>query len=306
MGTPLFAVPALKALISDTGLEITAIVTQPDKPTGRGQNASQSPVKKVAMENNLPVLTPITVKNNLEFIEQLKNIQPDVIVVVAYGKILPQTILDIPKFGIVNVHASLLPKYRGASPISAAILNGDATTGITLMKMDQAMDTGAILATSEEIAIEKEDTTTTLSDKLSDIGADLLIEYLPKYLVGEIIPRPQNEMEATYVETIQKSDGKINWQEPAETVGRKIRGYSPWPGSFTNFNGKLLKILQAEILPESLAAPGTVWQTSDKYPSVTTSKGSLKIIRLQLEGKSATSGKDFLLGYPTFIGSLLS
>lgn len=306
MGTPLFAVSPLKALIADNRFEIIGVVTQPDKPTGRGQNQKSSPIKSVALENNLPVFTPNKIKNDPEFLNRLKNLQPDVIVVVAYGKILPQTILDIPKFGIVNVHASLLPKYRGASPITAAILNGDKTTGITLMKMDLAMDTGPIIATSEEIAIEMEDTTATLSKKLSDIGADLLIEYLPKYLGGEITPRPQDETKATYVKTIQKSDGKINWQETAEVIDRKIRGYYPWPGSFTNFNGKLLKILQAEVLTENPSTPGTVWQTLDKYPAIATSHGSLKIIKLQLEGKSGARGKDFLLGYPTFIGTILS
>lgn len=306
MGTPLFAVPHLKALISDSRFEVVGVVTQPDKPTGRGRALRQNPIKSVALENKLTVLTPSKIKHDLEFLNQLQNLQPDIIVVVAYGKILPQVILDIPKFGIVNVHASLLPKYRGASPIAAAILNGDSTTGITLMKMDLTMDTGPLIATSEEIAIESEDTTATLSEKLSDVGADLLLEYLPKYLSGKITPRPQDETKATYVKTIQKADGKINWQENAEIIGRKIRGYYPWPGSFTEFNGKLLKILQAEVLAENPVAPGTVWQIEDKYPALATTQGSLKIIKLQLEGKQATSGKDFLLGYPTFIGTILS
>jgi methionyl-tRNA formyltransferase len=306
MGTPIFAVPSLKTLIADDQFEVVGVVTQPDKPTGRGQGLSQSPVKSVALENKLTVLTPSKIKHDLEFLNQLKDLQPDVIVVVAYGKILPQAVLNIPKFGIINVHASLLPKYRGASPITAAILNGDKITGITLMKMDLAMDTGPIIATSEEVAIRPEDTTAALSEKLSDIGANLLIEYLPKYLVGEITPRPQDEMGATYVKTIQKSDGKINWQEDAEIIERKIRAYYPWPGSCTNFNGKLLKILQTELLPENPVVPGTVWPTLDKYPAIATIKGSLKISKLQLEGKSVTSGKDFLLGYPVFIGSILS
>lgn len=306
MGTPLFAVSSLKALISDNRFEVLAIVTQPDKPTGRGMGLHQSPVKMVALENNIPVFAPNKIKNNLEFLDQLKDLNPDVIVVVAYGKILPQVVLDIPKFGIVNVHASLLPKYRGASPIASAILNGDKTTGITLMKMDLTMDTGPIIATSEETAIESEDTTATLSDKLANVGADLLIEYLPEYLAEEIIPRPQDEIEATYVKIIQKSDGKMDWQENAGTLAKKIRGYYPWPGTFTNFNGKLIKILQAEVLSESPVASGVVWQTLDKYPAVATPTGSLKIIKLQLEGKLAISGKDFLLGYSTFIGSILS
>jgi len=306
MGTPVFAVPSLKALVSDNQFEVLAIVTQPDKRSGRGQNETSSPIKQIGLENNIPVFTPSNVKNDPEFLNQLKDLNPDVIVVVAYGKILPQLVLDIPKFGIVNVHASLLPKYRGASPITAAILNGDKTTGVTLMKMDLAMDTGPIIATSEEVAIEPEDTTLSLSDKLADVGADLLIEYLPKYLTQEITPLRQNDLEATYVKTIQKADGRINWQEDAETLARKIRGYHPWPGSFTNFNEKVIKILQVEVLPENPAAPGVVWITSDKYPAVATSKGSLKIVRLQLPGKGTVAGNDLLLGHSTFIGTILS
>jgi len=306
MGTPLFAVPSLKALISDNHFEIVGAVTQPDKPVGRDQNPKPSPIKQVALENNIPVLTPHKIKNNPEFVNQLKNFNPDVMVVAAYGKILPQEILDLPKFGIVNVHASLLPKYRGASPIATAVLNGDKTTGITLIKMDLKMDTGPIIAISREMAIEPEDTASALSEKLADVGANLLIQHLPKYLAGEITPRPQDEIEATYVKPIQKADGKIDWQTEAKILARKVRAYHPWPGSFTNFNGKLIKILQAEILDQNPVASGTIWQTLDKYPAIATPNGSLKIIKLQLEGKPATSGKNFLLGYPTFIGSTLS
>lgn len=306
MGTPLFAIPSLKALINSELFNVSTVITQPDRPVGRNRVLQASPIKQLAIEQKIPVLTPDKVKHNSELLEQLKQISPDVIVVAAYGKILPLEILDLPKLGIVNLHASLLPKLRGASPIAGSILAGDNFTGITLMKMAEAMDTGPIIATSQKVAIDPLDTTGSLSTKLAEIGANLLIESLPKYLAGTITPQPQDETQATYTKIIHKIDGLINWQTSAEEIVRKIRAYSPWPGSFTNFNGKLIKILQAEILTENPVAPGNVWQTSDKYPAIATPTGSLKIIKLQLEGKSATSGKDFLLGYPTFVGSILS
>ena len=242
MGTPDFSIPSLKALIDSPLFNIQAVVTQPDRPGKRGKQPLPSHVKEEAEKNNIDVLTPTKIKGDSEFIQKLKDLNPDVIVVVAYGKILPQELLDIPKFGIVNIHGSILPKYRGASPIATSILNGDKTTGVTLMKMALEMDAGPIIATSDPIAITKNDTTISLSEKMSEIGAEILIKYLPKYLAGDITPKPQNKAQATYVKLITKQDGAIDWQETAGVISRKVRAYWKWPSTFTKFNNKLLKI----------------------------------------------------------------
>ncbi|MFH1088277.1 MAG: methionyl-tRNA formyltransferase [Patescibacteria group bacterium] len=212
MGTPEFAVLSLQTLINNPSFDIKAVVTQPDKPIGRQGTPQPSPIKQLATQNNLDVITPEKIRHNTEFIAQLKSINPDVIVVVAYGKILPQEILDIPKHGIVNVHASLLPQYRGASPITASILNDDEHTGVTLMKMELAMDTGPIIVKSNPIKIEDTDTTASLTQKLMQVGANLLDQYLTQYLDGKIKPTPQDNTKATNVKIIHKEDGKIDWK----------------------------------------------------------------------------------------------
>lgn len=305
MGTPEFAVPSLQTLVDHPQIEVIAVITQPDKPIGRSHTPQPSPVKQLALAHNLPVWTPAKVKHNLDLLEQIKSAQPDVIVVSAYGKILPQDILDIPVSGIVNVHGSLLPKYRGASPIAGSILNGDAFTGITLMKMVFEMDAGPIIAVSQSMPIEPTDTTATLTQKLAHIGADLLSQNLVPYLTDQLTLIPQDETKATFVPIIQKEDGQINWAEDATVIERKTRAYSPWPSTYTFFTGKRLKIIQGEVLPETQEEPGKVWMTTDKYPAVTTGKGSLKILQLQPEGKSVMQGSDYLRGYPQFIGSVL-
>lgn len=304
MGTPEFAVATLSALISDGQYQIAAVITQSDKPMGRSKELVPSPVKKWAVAAGLPVLTPDKVKGNAELFEQLKALDLDAIVVAAYGKILPQEMLDIPKRGVVNVHGSLLPKYRGASPIAAAILNGDPTTGVTIMKMELAMDTGPVIGSSDKVPIAPDDTTATLSEKLSRIGAEALIKYLPDYLDGKITPTPQDNTQATSVKLINKEDGLINWQEDAKMIERKVRAYQPWPSAFTKLDGKILKVLRAELLPE-VGTPGQVWQTPDGYPAVFTGNGSLKLLELQLEGKKTTTGVDFLRGYPKLLSGLI-
>lgn len=306
IGTPEFAIPSLKALISSPLFDIQAVITQPDKPGKRGKQSLPSPIKKEVEENNITVLTPTKIKNNLELFQTLKNLNPDIIVVVAYGKILPQEVLDIPKFGVVNLHGSILPKYRGASPITASILNGDKETGITLMKMELAMDTGPIIAISNPITIAKDDTVASLSEKMSKIGAETLIEHLPQYLEGKLTPKKQDEKQATYVKLITKQDGVINWKESAEVIERKVRAYWKWPSVFTRFNNKLLKIFRAEVLNKITDKPGIVWLTDDKYPAVNTSVGSLKLLEVQLEGKKVTSGKDFVSGHKELIDSQLN
>ncbi|RLC37564.1 methionyl-tRNA formyltransferase [candidate division Kazan bacterium] len=292
MGTPEFAVPSLKALIASPEFNVRMVITQPDKPAGRGNEVQKSPVTEVALTEGLPILQPETVKHNPELVRAIKSIAPDVIVVAAYGKILPQEILDIPKFGIVNVHASLLPKYRGASPIPATIINGDAETGVTIMKMELEMDAGPIIGTSKKITIDQDDTSATLSKKLAEIGAESLMELLPKYLSGEITPQKQNEAEASFVKLLEKEDGKIDWNESEEIIARKVRAYNPWPSAFTIYKGEPLKILETEYHPEIQNESGKVsTQNSDLYI------GKLKILKLQPAGKKPMSGRDFLAGH---------
>ncbi|MBU1092190.1 methionyl-tRNA formyltransferase [Patescibacteria group bacterium] len=305
MGTPEFAVSSLQVLIDHPQTEVVAIITQPDKPIGRSHTPQPSPVKQLATTHQFPIWTPAKVKNNSELIEQIKSVQPDIIIVSAYGKILPQEILDIPKMGIINVHGSLLPKYRGASPIAGSIINGDFFTGITLMKMVLEMDAGPIIATSQPIPIESTDTTVTLTQKLSLIGAELLQQSLLPYLIGQLTPVPQDENQATFVPVIKKEDGQINWQEDALTIERKIRAYHPWPSTYTFWQDKRLKIIQGEVLLSGKDIPGKIWVTPDKYPAVFTNQGSLKILKVQPEGKSVMSGVDYLRGWPQLIGSIL-
>ena len=306
MGTPEFAVPSLEALIENNSFDVKLVITQSDKSVGRHKKMQPSPIKKLAIQNNIEIFTPITLKENTELIEKIKNIVPDAIVVVAYGKILPKTILDIPKMGVVNIHASILPKYRGASPIPGSILAGDKQTGVTLMKLDTKMDTGPILAISKTVHINDKDTTDTLSQKLSQVGANLLIDNLGKYIDNNLKPQSQDDTKATYTKLINKSDGQIDWHETAEVIERKIRAYNPWPSAFTTFKDKNLKILEAKIITETKNNPGQVWKTEDKYPAIATGQNNLKLIKIQLEGKKPTTGKEFLLGYPNFVGSVLN
>jgi len=304
MGTPEFAVASLQALINDGRYQVAAVITQPDKPVGRSKELISSPIKQTALAAGLTVITPNKLRGNTDLFSQLEALDLDAIIVVAYGKILPQEILDIPKHGVVNVHGSILPKYRGASPIAAAILNDDKTTGVTIMQMGPAMDTGPIIGFSSLIDIADYDTTTSLSTKLSIIGAEALIKYLPDYLDGKITPQPQDNDQATTVKLINKEDGLINWNEDAALIARKIRAYYPWPGTFTTFNGKNLKVIRADALPET-GTPKSVWKDPNGYPVIFAGSGSLKLIQVQLEGKKPTSGADFLKGYPQLLNGLV-
>jgi len=306
MGTPDFGVPSLLSLINQ--VTILAVVTQSDKKVGRKQELSQSPIKKVALEHKIEVLQPEKIKGNAEFIRRVQNLQPDLIVVVAYGFLLPKEILNIPKYGVVNVHASLLPKYRGASPIQAAILNGDKKTGITIMLIDDKMDHGPILA-QKQIAITNNDNFETLHDKLAQLGADLLLETLPKYISGEIKPVAQNEAEATYCKILTKEDGKIDWTKSAVEIERQVRAFTPWPGSFTYWDNNVLKILSASAyastkLSLTASAVGEVLKINDGL-AVACGKDALEVLELQLEAKKPMSAKEFLNGYPGIVGANL-
>jgi methionyl-tRNA formyltransferase len=301
MGTPEFAVPSLRALI-DSGENVVAVVTQPDKPKGRGLEVASPPVKVLAEKHGIPVLQPAKIKND-EFLNELKKINPDLICVAAYGKILPRNILDIPPYGCINVHASLLPKYRGAAPINWAIIKGEKITGITIMKMDEGMDTGGMLL-KKELLIDDEDTGETLSEKLSEIGAKLLIETITLLKEGELHPIPQNSSEATYAPMLKKEDGNIDWKKTAEEIRNLIRGALPWPGAYTNLEGKLLKIYKARTV-EGEGKPGEVIKSDSTTIRISTGNGTLDIIELQIEGGKKLIAEEFLRGRRIKAGTIV-
>ncbi|MCQ2976752.1 MAG: methionyl-tRNA formyltransferase [archaeon] len=305
MGTPDFAAKSLEKLI-DSKHEIALVVTKEDKPANRGYELQMTPVKKLALENNIEVITPSKVKGNDELFEKLKNIEADVFCVVAYGKILPKNILDLPKKGCVNVHGSLLPKYRGAAPIQFAVINGDEKTGVTTMYMDEGVDTGDILKVSE-YAITDEDTAETVFDKLADMGGDLLVDTLNAIEDGTVTRTKQNEDEATHCGMLTKKDGEINFDMETKKLFSFVRGMTPWPSAYTYLDGKMLKVLDLKkVLDEnSNAVPGTVISTSDDGVLVKTNDGAILITKLQLEGKKAMDAGDFLRGRKIPDGTLL-
>ncbi len=290
-GTPVFAIPTLKALI-ESGEEVSAVITQPDKPGGRGRKPIEPPVKRFAMQNDLPVLQPERIKDP-KFYETISDYSPEFIVVVAYGMIIPPEILKLPERGPINVHASLLPKYRGAAPIQWAIINGESKTGVTTMLMDEGLDTGDILLHAET-EISMEDTTATLSERLASMGAELLLDTLKGLRKGSIKPLPQ-EGEPSYAPQIRKEDGLINWGLSAQEIQNRIRGLYPWPTAYTYYRGKLLKILRAGVL-EGSAPPGTVASRQKKRLLIGTGSGLLEPLEVQLEGKRPTPIISFLQG----------
>ncbi len=305
MGTPEFAVPSLERLILNQ-YQVAAVYTQPDKPAGRGRSLVSSPVKRAALNWKLPVLQPVSLKK-AEVVAQLADFHPDVIVVAAFGQLLPQSVLDIPAYGCINIHPSLLPKFRGASPVTAAILAGSEFTGVSIMLMDKGLDTGPVLARAQ-IPISAQDTTGSLAAKLSVIAAQLLLEVLTGWLRGELTPQPQNEAEASYYGTITKEEGEIDWHLSAVEIGRRVRAFQPWPGCYTRWQGKQLKILGAMPLPgESAAEAGQVVALNKKglVFGISTGEGILGILEVQLEGKRAMLATEFLRGQRQFIGAVL-
>ena len=302
MGTPGFAVPSLRAL--QERYEVVLVVTQPDRPAGRGRGLAESAVKVVARELGLPLLQPDSLRNP-GALARLEAARPSAIVVAAYGEILRPEVLTLPRHGSVNVHASLLPRHRGASPVAAAILAGDEVTGVTIMLMDAGMDTGPILAQAEE-PILPDDTTGTLTPRLAQLGARLLVETLPRWLSGELEPQPQDGSQVTYAPLIRKEDGLIDWTQPAAFIERQVRAFDPWPGAYTYWQGRRLRITKAAALPSwcGTEEPGRVVETPAGV-GVATGEGALLLRELQLAGRRCIDCDRFLRGQPGFIGSTL-
>lgn len=303
MGTPDFAVPSLQILVQTQN--VAGVVTQPDRPAGRGRHLRPSPVKVAAEKAGLPIYQPKSLRRE-EAAAPLRDWQPDMIVVAAFGQILRPHVLDMPPLGCINVHASLLPRWRGASPIHHAILAGDAATGITLMKMDVGMDTGPIYV-QESLAIRPDETAATLHDRLAQLGAGMLARYLDDIIAGNLTPVPQNDDLATYAPMIKKEDGRLDWQQTSEELHRHVRAMTPWPGAFTTWQGKNLKVLVASPVIETPLPPGAPGQVVvvEDTAVVLTKDGGLALQEVQLAGKRAMPIADFLNGHPDFSGSNL-
>ena len=309
MGTPDFAVPGLKSLLDDESFEVVAVFTQPDKPIGRKQIINLPPNKILAQKFNIPVYQPENIRTETNKIAEIK---ADLIVVIAYGKIIPQNILDLPKFNCINIHASLLPKYRGSACLNAPIVNGDEKTGLTIMKMEAGLDTGPILF-QKEIKLDNRETLETIHDKLANLGAELLPTILKDWVNRKIKPIEQDESKATYVKKLEKEDGKINWQKSALEIERQIRGLNPWPGTYTItekksvISNKIIKILQVDhnILEINNHKIGEVFLVSNKL-AIQCGQDSLLILKLQIEGGKALEVQEFLRGNNNLIGSILT
>jgi len=293
-GTPRFAVPTLEALVR-AGFPVCMVITQPDKPRGRGLALAPSAVKEAALALQLPVTQPDSIKNNDEFRAQLTALKPDAIIVVGYGRILPQWMIDLPRFGNINLHASLLPKYRGAAPIQWAIAQGETVTGVTSMRIDAGLDTGDILL-QKEIPIKLKDTAETLAPVLAATGADLMVDTLRGLQAGTIAPRPQDDAKATLAPILKKQDGRIDFHQTAQEICNRLRGFQPWPGAFTIFRGKNLHVWQAAASQHSLPS-GELWVESNCL-SVGCGEGTaLALFEVQPEGKKRMPAGDFVHGY---------
>lgn len=304
MGTPQFAVAVLQSLLRSS-YQVVAVYTQPDKAAGRRRPVVFPPVKKLALERQIPVIQPDTLRSD-EVVKELASFQPELIIVAAFGSILPPEVLSLPKFGCLNVHASLLPRHRGPSPVANAILCGDELTGVTIMLMDARLDTGPILS-QEKVGISFMDTTGSLTSKLADAGARLLLETLPRWLEGELKPRAQDESQATYSKLIRSEDGELDWHLPAVHLWRMVRAYNPWPSCYTWYQGKRLKIHRA--IPLGDAENGEIGKViavaEQPGVAVVTGQGALGLCEVQLEGKRAMPVSDFVRGQRDFIGSVV-
>ena len=299
MGTPAFALPSLERLLA--AHDLLAVVTQPDRPAGRKKQLRPSPVKQLALSHGLPLFQPRRVREP-QAIEALRQLKADLFIVVAYGQILPQALLDLPRQGTINVHASLLPRWRGAAPIQAAIRAGDAESGVTIMLLDAGLDTGPLLS-KRSLELMPDETGASLHDKLSLLGADLLLETIPAYLSGEIAPQAQDDSLATYAPQIKKSEGEIDWNMPALEIDRLVRAFTPWPGAFSHWAGKTLKIISGRPY-DGAAKPGSV-QQRDGELAIGTGAGFYLASELQLAGKKRLTARDFINGHGDIIGAQL-
>jgi len=303
-GTPEFAVPALKALLGG-GHDIRLVVSQPDRPRGRGLELGSSPVKRAAVERGLTVIQPDKIRSNAEFRAQLEALRPDAIVVVGYGHIIPQWMIELPRHGNINLHASLLPKYRGAAPIQWAVTRGEAVTGVTTMRIDSGLDTGDVLL-QEEVPIAPSDTAATLAPRLAEIGARLMVETLRQLASGTLQPRPQDHSRASLAPRLTKEDGRIDFSLPARDICNRVRGFQPWPGTFTTFRGKNLHITATQPGLATIALrPGELQVAGDKLEVGCGEASALQLLELQPEGKKRMSDREFILGYKPRPGEML-
>ena len=295
-GTPRFAVPTLEGLV-EAGHSVPVVVTQPDRPRGRGMEVAVSPVKDAATRLGIAVVQPVTIKNNAEFRDQLVTIAPDAIIVVGYGRIIPQWMIDLPRLGNLNLHASLLPKYRGAAPIQWAIANGESVTGVTTMRIDAGLDTGDILM-QRDIAIGKEDTAETLGPKLASIGADLMVETLRGLETGQVRPSPQDHVHATLAPILKKEDGRMDFSRSAADLFNRLRGFQPWPGAFTIFKGKALQVHRAQPRQHAVKlTPGEIAVEGTRLLVGSGTDTALELIEIQLEGRRRMTAQEFINGY---------
>jgi len=292
LGTPAFAVPTLEKIL-EGGHSVVAVVTQPDRPKGRGQALATSPVKDAALRANLPVFQPERIRRP-EGVAHLAELGAEAMVVVGYGQIIPQSIIDLAPHGILNVHASLLPKYRGAAPIQWSVVNGETVTGVTTMRIDAGLDTGDMLLRAET-AIGAEETAIELGRRLAVLGADLLAETLERLEAGALTPEKQDPSQATYAPILKKEDGSIDWRRPAEAIHNLVRGLLPWPGAYTSFRGQTLHIWRSRVAEAAPGARGRLWK-SGKRLGVVCGAGALELLEVQLEGKKRVSGADFANG----------
>lgn len=302
IGTPDFALPALKSLARDTDFLIKAVITQPDMPAGRNLTPTPPPVKELALKYNLEVWQPQAITQVLDNIRELK---PDLIVVVAYAQIIPETILAIPRYGCINVHASLLPRYRGASVIQAPILNDDKTSGVTVMLMDRTLDTGPIIF-QKSLTLSEDETALTLSDKLAELSGKIITSAIKKYIKGQIKPQAQDDSQSTYVKMLKKEDGLVDWSKSAESIERLVRAMTGWPTGWTWIKGKQMKILAVDKKPLNLNTykPGKTFIYNNCL-AVQCGTDALLITRLKMEGKNEISGEDFVRGYKDLLGAIL-
>lgn len=305
MGTPDFAVEPLEAIIK-AGHEVAAVVTQPDKQKGRGKEVKMTPVKECALRHGIPVFQPVKIKEP-EAVAELEKYQADLFVVAAFGQLLSEEILNMPEYGCINIHASLLPAYRGAAPIQWAVLNGEKESGVTIMQMDKGLDTGDMLL-KRSVELSPKETGDSLHDKLMHLGAELIVEALSKLEKGELVPEKQKDELSSYAKKLTKAMGQIDWSKDAVSLERWIRGLNSWPSAYTFFGGKTLKIWEAQVTEENgaqKAEPGQVISVSRESFTVACGQGALQILSLQLEGKKRVLTREFLLGYQVEPGMIL-